>query len=93
MHSLTLSDGDCLARRAGRHQRSALARLSGMGKAEIAVGEEGDGAAAPSFPATRGWAMMGAGEKGQGSVLGEAGSPPGLRHHLGVLKVKPSPKF
>lgn len=71
MLSLTLSDGDCRAPRAGRHRRSAPARLSGTGKAEIAVGEEGDGAAAPSFPVAGGWAVMGWRE---GARLGFGGS-------------------
>lgn len=77
MHLLILSDGDYPARRAGQHRQSALARLSRTGKAEIAVREEGDKAAAPHFPIAGGWAMTGAQEKGQGSFLGEACSPPG----------------
>jgi len=58
-------------------EQSAPARLSGTGKAELAVGEEEEGAAAPGFPVAGGWAMLGAQEKGQGSFLGVAGSPPG----------------
>lgn len=50
MHLLILSNGDYPARRAGRHRQKAPAWLSRTGKAELAIGEEEDGASAPDLP-------------------------------------------